>query len=139
MVSESGRGKRSLSLRAKILIAVGIGLVVLLAVIAALVLLAQNSELTRTVRDVFLIVLALEFMIVGTAMVVLMVQLARLILLLDLEIRPMLENANDTLNTLRGTSLFLTENLVEPVVQLNSSVAGIQRVLEVFGLFRKPS
>jgi hypothetical protein len=76
-------------------------------------------------------------MVVGVAVIVLAVQIARLTLLLEMEIRPMLENANDTLDTLRGTTLFLTESLVEPVMKLQSSLAAIQRVLEVLGLFRK--
>jgi len=110
-----------------LLVATGIGLF----------LLSQNTALTSTARDIFLILLALEFMVVGVAVIVLAVQIARLTLLLEMEIRPMLENANDTLDTLRGTSLFLSESLVEPVVKLQSTLAGIQRVLEVLGLFRK--
>lgn len=102
-----------------------------------LFLLSRNEALTSTARDIFLILLALEFMVVGVAVIVLAVQIARLTLLLEMEIRPMLENANDTLDTLRGTTLFLSELLVEPVVKLQSTLAGIQRVLEVLGLFRK--
>ena len=102
-----------------------------------LFLLSRNEALTSTARDIFLILLALEFMVVGVAVIVLAVQIARLTLLLEMEIRPMLENANDTLDTLRGTTLFLSESLVEPVVKLQSTLAGIQRVLEVLGLFRK--
>lgn len=115
----------------------------LLAVLAAagvgLFFISQDEALTRTARDVFLILLALEFMVVGVALIVLVIQLARLMLLLEMEIRPMLENANETLDALRGTTLFLSENLVEPVVKLQSSLAGMQRVLEILGLFRKPS
>jgi hypothetical protein len=116
------------------------GAVLFLLLVAAgigLFLLSQNAALTSTARDIFLILLALEFMVVGVAVIVLAVQIARLTLLLEMEIRPMLENANDTLDTLRGTSLFLSESLVEPVVKLQSTLAGIQRVLEVLGLFRK--
>jgi hypothetical protein len=115
--------------------------VVLLLVLAAagigLFLLSRNGTLTSTTRDIFLILLALEFMVVGVAVIVLAVQIARLTLLLEMEIRPMLENANDTLDTLRSTSLFLSESLVEPVVKLQSTLAGIQKVLNVLGLFRK--
>jgi hypothetical protein len=137
MSSESARARRNSGLRAKMALAFIVFLLLLAAAGTGLFFLAQNDALTRTVRDVFLILLALEFMVVGTAMIVLMVQLARLILLLEMEIRPMLENANDTLNTLRGTSLFLGENLVEPIVQLNSSLAGIQRVLSALGILRR--
>jgi hypothetical protein len=116
------------------------GAVLLLVLAAAgigLFLLSRNGTLTSTTRDIFLILLALEFMVVGVAVIVLAVQIARLTLLLEMEIRPMLENANDTLDTLRSTSLFLSESLVEPVVKLQSTLAGIQKVLKVLGLFRK--
>ncbi len=115
----------------------GVLFLLLAAVGIGLFLLSRNEALTSTARDIFLILLALEFMVVGVAVIVLAVQIARLTLLLEMELRPMLENANDTLDTLRGTTLFLSESLVEPVVKLQSTLAGIQRVLKVLGLFRK--
>jgi hypothetical protein len=139
MASDSDHPRRRLSLRGKIILAFAAFFVVLAAVGVGLYFLSANDELTRSVRDIFLILLALEFMVVGVAMVVMIIQLSRLLLLLEMEIRPMLENATDTLDTLRGTSLFLSENLVEPVIQLRSSLAGIQRVLEVLGVFRRSS
>jgi hypothetical protein len=115
----------------------GVLFLLLAAVGIGLFLLSRNEALTSTARDIFLILLALEFMVVGVAVIVLAIQIARLTLLLEMELRPMLENANDTLDTLRGTTLFLSESLVEPVVKLQSTLAGIQRVLAVLGLFRK--
>jgi hypothetical protein len=138
MTEKSARPRPKSRLRRRLYLYGGILLLVLIAAAAGLAFLAQDETLTRTARDVFLILLALEFMVVGVALIVLVVQLARLILLLEMEIRPMLENANDTLDALRGTTLFLSETLVEPVMKLQSSLAGIQRVLEVLGMFRKP-
>jgi hypothetical protein len=112
-----------------VLIAAGLGV--------GLYFLSQNEAATRTVRDLFIIVLALEFMVLGIALVVLLVQLSRLILLLQMEIRPMLESATEALNTVRGTTDFLSENLIQPVIQLNSSLAGMRKLLEVFRLFRR--
>jgi len=89
------------------------------------------------IRDVFIIVVGLETLIIGVALVVLLIQLASLINLLQNEIRPIIQAANETVNTLRGTAEFLGENLVEPVIKLNSYLASIQRVLELMGLKRK--
>jgi hypothetical protein len=120
------------------LIFVGILAAVIVAGLAVgLYFLSQNEAATRTVRDLFIIVLALEFMVLGIALVVLLVQLSRLILLLQMEIRPMLESANDAISTVRGTTDFLSENLIQPVIQLNSSLAGLRKVLEMFSLFRR--
>ena len=89
------------------------------------------------IRDVFIIVVGLETLIIGVALVVLLIQLASLINLLQNEIRPIIQATNETVNTLRGTAEFLGENLVEPVIKLNSYLASIQRVLELMGLKRK--
>jgi hypothetical protein len=37
-------------------------------------------------------------------------------------------------NTLRGTTTFLSENLVEPVIKLNSTLAGLRRFFQLFGV-----
>jgi hypothetical protein len=42
-------------------------------------------------------------------------------------------------NTLRGTTAFLSDNLVEPVMKLNEYSAGIQKLVELIGLIRKKS
>jgi amino acid permease len=108
--------------------------VVLLLIIIVVTVLLQPTTPTDKVRDVFIIFMALESLIIGAAMVVLMVQIATLINLLNNEIKPMLEATNETISTLRGTTQFLSENLVEPVVKLNSYVAGLQKMVDIFKL-----
>jgi hypothetical protein len=138
MAEKTDRPRRKSRLRRRLFLYGGILLLVLAASAVGLIFLSRDEAQTRAARDIFLILLALEFMVVGVALTVLVIQLARLILLVEMEIRPMLENANETLDALRGTTLFLSETLVEPVMRLQSSLAGIQRVLEVLGLSRKP-
>jgi amino acid permease len=108
--------------------------IVLLATAAAVYGLAQPTTPTDKIRDIFIIFMALESLIIGAALVVLIVQIASLINLLNNEIKPMLEATNETISTLRGTTQFLSENLVEPVVKLNSYVAGLQKMLDIFNL-----
>ena len=75
--------------------------------------------------------------VIGVALVVLIVQLAILINLLQNEVRPILIATNETVNTLRGTSEFLSENVVEPVIKLNGYLAGLYRMLELMGVRKK--
>ena len=96
-----------------------------------------SADEVGRIRDVFIIVVGLETLVIGVAMAVLLVQLASLINLLQNEVRPILQATNDTINTLRGTAEFLGESVVEPVIKLNSYLASIQRVLELMGLKRK--
>ena len=117
-----------------------IAVVVLALLITAIYFLLRPETPTDEVgriRDIFIIVVGLETLIIGVALVVLLIQLASLINLLQNEIRPIIQATNETVNTLRGTAEFLGENLVEPVIKLNSYLASIQRVLELMGLKRK--
>jgi hypothetical protein len=57
--------------------------------------------------------------------------------LLQNEIRPILESTNETANTLRGTAVFLSENLTEPVIKLNEYAVALRRLVELLGLGRK--
>ncbi len=117
-----------------------IAVVVLALLITAIYFLLRPetpADEVGRIRDVFIIVVGLETLIIGVALVILLIQLASLINLLQNEVRPILQATNETVNTLRGTAEFLGENVVEPVIKLNSYLASIQRVLELMGLKRK--
>lgn len=122
----------------RLMIGVIIGAVIILVgLVAAIIALMQPSTPTDRIRDVFIIVVALESLVIGVALIVLIVQLASLINLLQNEVRPILKATSETVNNLRGTAEFLGENVVEPVVQLNGYLAGLYRMLELMGLKKK--
>jgi len=122
----------------RILIGVSIGAVILLILLGvAIFFLLQPGTPTDRIRDIFIIVVALESLVIGVAMVVLVLQLASLINLLQNEIRPILHATNETVNTLRGTAEFLGESVVEPVIKLNGYMAGLYRMLELMGVKKK--
>ena len=108
------------------------GLLILSLVVVGLVLLLQPGTDTGRVRDIFIIFMALEFLLIGGVMIILIIQLARLTLLLQNEIKPILESTNETANTLRGTTAFLSDHLVEPVLKLNQYLAGLNKILSFF-------
>lgn len=89
------------------------------------------------IRDVFIILMALESLLIGVALVILIVQFASLINLLQNEVRPILDATNETVNHMRGTTEFLSENMVEPVIKLNGYLAGMKRMLELIGVKKK--
>ncbi len=105
---------------------------VLGALIAGMVVLLQPGTDTGRIRDIFIIFMALEFLLIGIVMIILIIQLARLTLLLQNEIQPILESTNETANTLRGTTKFLSEHLVEPVMKMNQYLAGMNRIIGFF-------
>jgi len=125
----------------KVVISIVLGVVFVLAlVIAALVFLlhpSTSAEYVARIRDVFIIIMALESLLIGAVLVILIFQIAKLTNLLQNEIKPILDSTNETVSTLRGTSEFLSDKLVEPVMKINEFAAGLQRLFEVLGMVRK--
>jgi hypothetical protein len=106
--------------------------VILLVLIGAVVLLLRaDNDTTGRIRDVFIIFMALESLVIGAALIILIVQLATLINLLQNEIKPIINSTSETVNTLRGTVAFLSENLTEPVIKLNAYMAGMKQFLDL--------
>jgi len=113
------------------------GIVLLAILVLAVLVLLQPGTPTDRWRDIFIIMVSLESLVIGVALVVLLVQLASLINLLQNELRPILDATSETVNTLRGTAEFLGESVVEPVIKLNSYLASIRRVLELMGVRKR--
>jgi hypothetical protein len=110
---------------------------VITGIVFAVIALTGHPAAASNVRDIFIIFMAFESLIIGAALIVLIIQLASLINLLQNEVKPILQSTSETVNTLRGTTEFLSENLVEPIIKLNSYLAGLRKVLDLFGLNRK--
>lgn len=120
---------------------------VLLSLIALLVFLsidAYHAALTGAtpspgavvvslLRDAAIIFVAFETLIIGILLIILMIQVQALIVLLRDEIKPMLEAVNDTVATVRGTTRFVSHNVVSPVIKWSSYLAGLRRIIRGIG------
>jgi hypothetical protein len=123
----------------EVIIGLSVVLVLLVAgLIASIVYLAQPTTDTAKIRDIFIILLGFQSILTGFVMIIMVIQLARLINLLNNEIKPILETTNETISHLRGTTVFLSENLSEPVVKLNGYIAGMTEFLRLIGIVRRP-
>lgn len=115
----------------KVAIILALGVLVVAIVLIGLVLLAMAYPAgTATVRDIMIIAMAFFSLLIALALIALIYQIAMLTLLLREEIKPLLESANETMDTLRGTTAFMSENIVEPAIQVSSTVSGVRRVLQ---------
>lgn len=124
----------------RILIVITVLAILIIAgvVVGAIFLLnTNNSALASQVRDVFIIFMALEILVVGIALVLLIIQLAILTNLLQTEVKPILKTTNDTVNTLKGTVRFLSDNLTEPVIKLNQTLAMGKKFVDLIKPKRK--
>jgi membrane protein implicated in regulation of membrane protease activity len=124
--------------QSKAVIWIAVVVILLLAALAAgtIFLLRSDVGTTSHIRDIFIIFMALESFVVGLALIVLIVQLATLINLLQNEIKPILNSTNETVNTLRGTAAFISNNMAEPVIKLNESIAVIRKLLDFMKIWK---
>ncbi len=113
------------------------GIVFLALLVTAIVLMANNPTVTEVIRDIAIVFVAVETFLIGMAMLVLIVQIQALITVLREEIQPLLKSVNDTASTVRGTTSFVSENLVSPIIRVAGFTAGAQRVLsDLTAVFR---
>jgi hypothetical protein len=114
------------------IISIIISLVVIALVVLATIFLVNpaNQETTAQVRDIFIIFMALEAVLIGVALVILIIQLSSLINLLQNEIRPIINSTSETVNTLKGTATFMSNNLSEPVIKANQFIAMIKTLFK---------
>lgn len=109
---------------------VGIVILALVGVAAFFLIKPENSAMTEQLRDVFIIFMALTSLVLGIALVVLIIQLSVLINLLQNEIRPILDSTTETVNTLKGTTQFISNNVTEPVIKLNQYLAMFKKLIK---------
>ena len=89
------------------------------------------------VRDVFIIVLGLETLLIVIAFAGLIIQLVRLVALFQSEVKPILQNTRETVDTAKGTAQFIGKNVAGSVVGFSAFVAGLSKFIrELAGIRR---
>ena len=90
------------------------------------------------VRDLAIVVLALESIVLGVVLIVLLLQIRNLTRLLQEQVKPMLDSVRQTLGTVKGTTSIISETIVTPAVKIGGFTAGARRTLEVLLSLKKP-
>lgn len=109
-----------------------VGGVLVLLLLGALLIwglsaLANRYALTiDVIRDLFIILLALEACVFGIVLIIMLVMLIRLVNTVEFEIRPLLEKSNQIVTTAKGTTEFVSESIIEPTVRARTYVAGVR-------------
>jgi len=96
-----------------------------------IIYLSKPGVPTAQIRDIFIIFMALEALVIGVALIILVIQVASLLNLVNNEIRPIISDAQETITNIRSTSTFLSDELVKPAIKLNSFVAGFKQILKM--------
>ena len=84
-----------------------------------------------SVRDLAIILLALESLVIGVVLVVLILEIRNLAKLLRDEIKPILDSADETVRTVRGTTSFVSETFVNPMIRASSFASGVVQALRI--------
>lgn len=90
------------------------------------------------VRDLAIVVLALESIVLGVVLVLLLLQIRNLTRLLQEQVKPMLDSVRETIGTVKGTTAIVSETIVTPAVKIGGFTAGARRTLEVLLSLKKP-
>ncbi|MDQ3250218.1 MAG: hypothetical protein M3Q45_13550 [Chloroflexota bacterium] len=96
--------------------------------------------ITATIRDIAIIVIAIQTIVIGVLLALLIWQIWRLVKTLQTEIKPIIQDAQATVSTVRGTTTFVSHNVVDPVIKTSRNLAGFRRTVQSLtaDLRRKP-
>ncbi len=121
------------------IIAGAVALIVLAALIAIGVLLFSNPPVAAVLRDIFIILLGIQTMIIGLLMVVAVVAIIYVALkMYDLtqfvenELRPILRRVDDGVRVVHSRTVFISDAAVKPVIDVLSYGAAVRGIIKAF-------
>lgn len=83
------------------------------------------------IRDLAIVLLAVESLVIGVVLIILILEVRNLARLVRDEIKPILDSADETVRTVRGTTTFVSDNLITPVVRVSSFATGVAQALRI--------
>ncbi len=83
--------------------------------------------MTAVARDIAIIIVAMEIIVVNILLAILIIQIIRMMRMLRDEVIPILNSTQETIGTVRGTTTFVSDYVVQPVVKVASFSAGARR------------
>ena len=118
----------------------GVAAAVILAVLIALgVLLFNPPQAAPVLRDIFIILLGVQSIIIGLLMVAMLVTLIYMALkIYDLtqfvedELRPILSRADDIMRTDYSRTVFISDTAVKPVIDVMGYVSAVKSIIRSF-------
>lgn len=104
----------------------GVAVIILLiiAIIGAFADSAGVANFFSILRDFFIVVLALQGILISVALVILVTQLSTMISLFSNMAEPIYEELEETVTTVKGTAQFVGKNVVTPAISALSAAAG---------------
>lgn len=124
---------------AGITIAIILGLLIF-ALIVSVTASETWSPVIQIFRDILVVLFVVEGILVVGAIAILTIQIARFFVLLQVEIKPILDNARETTKATKATAQFVSKNAADPLIQIKSFFAGfgtfIREILRIRRLIK---
>lgn len=89
-----------------------------------------------SVRDIAIVLLALESLVIGVLLLITLLETRRLMRVLRDEVNPLLKSLNETTQLLRGTTGIVSQTVVKPLVQVSSYAKGVSQAFHSFFAIR---
>jgi membrane-anchored glycerophosphoryl diester phosphodiesterase (GDPDase) len=115
--------------RRMMLIGIGIAIIVVLILLGFAGMIAAG--VIDEVRDIVIILLATESLIIGGVTLFLLYQMIMLITLLREELIPLIQSAQETVNSARGTTVYVSRKIIVPSAKAATTVARLQTMARV--------
>ena len=113
-------------------------LLILVGMVIGIVILSGSDQIdVEKVRDIFIIILAFESLVIGGTLIILIVQLALLTNMMQNEIKPILASTKETVKTVKGTSRFISDKAISPILSVAGLLAGGRKLFELVGFIRE--
>jgi hypothetical protein len=133
-VSDGSRTRRGPAIIAAI-----VAVVVLAALIIIGVLLFNNPPVAAVLRDIFIILLGIQTMIISllmvvavTAIIYVALKMYDLVQFVENELRPMLQRVDDAMRTVQSRTVFISDAAVKPVIEVMSYTSAVKSIFKSF-------
>ncbi len=83
------------------------------------------------IRDIAIIILAIESLVIGVLLSLLIIQIRGLARMLQEEVQPILESTRETATAVRGTTVFISDTFVKPLIKAAGYASAANRVMGV--------
>jgi hypothetical protein len=90
-------------------------------------------------RDIAIIIVAVQSIVIGVLLGVLIWQIWRLVKIVQTEILPIIEDTQATVNTVRGTATFVSDTVVDPVIRTSGNIARWRRTVSALTADLRPA
>ncbi len=93
-----------------------------------------HPDWAEVLRDIFIILMAVESLAIGILLIVLVVQIINLTKLLREEVLPILNSTNQTVDTVKQTTGLVSDVVVSPLIKAVTTVSAVRGGLRaIFG------